>query len=313
RAASERLLRELLDDLIVGHDLRAYVLWYYTPMALGFSRHLRPLATVYDCMDELSAFHGAPALLRERERELLRTADLVFAGGRSLCSAKRELRPSTYLFPSSIDAAHFARARTWSVDPPDQARIGRPRLGYCGVIDERIDLELVAEVAALREDFEIVMVGPVAKIDRARLPRRRNIHYLGQKRYAELPAYLGGWDVAIMPFSHNEATRFISPTKTPEYLAAGRPVVSTSIRDVVEPYGALGLVEIADSPAEFVAAASRALERGRHKGWLAQADAFLAGMSWDRTWSGMEALISAAVRANSTKMGRREVNPCSTT
>lgn len=311
--AREQILQEMLDDLIVGHDLRSYVLWYYTPMSLGFSRHLRPAATVYDCMDELSAFLGAPALLRERERELLRTADLVFAGGRSLCTAKRALRPATHLFPSSIDAAHFAQARAQRGDPADQADIPRPRLGYFGVIDERIDLELLAGIADLRPDFNIVMVGPVAKIDPEALPRRANIHYLGQKAYAELPAYIGGWDVAIMPFSRNEATRFISPTKTPEYLAAGRPVVATSIRDVVDPYGAQGLVAIADTPAEFVAAADRALREAGRAAWLGRVDAFLAGTSWDRTWSSMEALISAAVRANEAASARQEVAGCSTT
>jgi UDP-galactopyranose mutase len=264
-------------------------------------------------MDELSAFLGAPALLRERERELLRTADLVFAGGRSLCSAKRQVRPATHLFPSSIDVAHFAQARARRADPDDQADIPRPRLGYFGVIDERIDLDLLAAVADLRRDLHIVMVGPVAKIDHATLPRRPNIHYLGQKAYRELPAYIGGWDVAIMPFARNEATRFISPTKTPEYLAAGRPVVATSIRDVVEPYGASGLVAIADAPDEFVVAADRVLREPERQAWLARVDAFLAGTSWDRTWSSMEALISAAVRARSAAPGRQEVAGCSTT
>lgn len=309
----EQLLREMLDDLILGHDLRSYVLWYYSPMSLGFSRHLRPVATVYDCMDELSAFLGAPAALRERERELLRTADLVFAGGRSLCAAKRRVRPSTHLFPSSIDVAHFGQARVHRVEPEDQAGIPRPRLGYFGVIDERVDLDLLDRVAELRDDFNLVMVGPVAKIDPASLPRRPNIYYLGQKGYRELPAYIAGWDVAVMPFARNEATRFISPTKTPEYLAAGRPVVATSIRDVVDPYGAHGLVAIADAPEDFVAAVDRVLGETQRQAWLARVDAFLAGTSWDRTWNSMEALISAAVRANVVAAAPREVRACSTT
>jgi glycosyltransferase involved in cell wall biosynthesis len=294
----EVLLRCLIDDLLRAHDLHSYVLWYYTPMALGFTRHLRPLATVYDCMDELSGFLGAPAALRERELELLRSADLVFTGGRSLCEAKREVRPTAHLFPSSIDAHHFRRARASQPEPADQAGLPRPRLGFFGVLDERLDLELLAGAADLRPDYQFVMVGPVVKIDPAALPQRPNIHYLGQRPYADLPAYIAGWDVAIMPFSRNASTRFISPTKTPEYLAAGRPVVATSIRDVVDPYGVQGLVAIADAPRDFVAAVDRALAQPRRDDWLARVDAFLARGSWDETWRQMEALIGAAVRTN---------------
>src|SRR5690606_28943889 len=103
------------------------------------------------------------------------------------------------------------------------------RIGYAGVIDERIDLVLLDQVARARPDYQFVMLGPIAKIDPATLPQRGNIHYLGSKKYADLPRYLAGWDVAMMPFALNDATRFISPTKTPEYLAAGRRVVSTAI------------------------------------------------------------------------------------
>lgn len=309
---TEMILSSLVDDLIGGQRLGHYVLWYYTPMALGFTRHLVPAATVYDCMDELSGFWGAPRALRERERDLLRSADLVFTGGRSLYEAKRALRPSAHLFPSSIDASHFRRARGLQPEPPDQAELGRPRLGYFGVIDERLDLELLAAAADLRPDFTFVMIGPVAKIDRAALPRRPNIHYLGQKPYAELPAYIAGWDVALMPFARNDSTRFISPTKTPEYLASGRPVVSTSIRDVVEPYGREGLVAIADAPADFVAAACGALGPTRRAEWLQRVDAFLSRGSWDHTWAQMESLIAAAVRANRAT-GAPRVGSCSTT
>ncbi|MDC0715700.1 glycosyltransferase family 1 protein [Nannocystis bainbridge] len=295
---SEMLLRCLIDDLIVADRLRQYVLWYYTPMALGFTRHLAPAATVYDCMDELSNFWGAPPALRERERDLLRSADLVFTGGRSLHEAKQVVRPTAYLFPSSIDVSHFRRARAPQPEPPDQRELRRPRIGYCGVIDERIDLDLLAAAADLRPGLEFVMIGPVAKIEASSLPKRPNIHYLGQKPYAELPAYLAGWDAAIMPFSRNDSTRYISPTKTPEYLAAGRPVVATSIRDVVDPYGREGLVDIADEPAAFVAAIDRALQRPRRGEWLQRVDEFLARGSWDDTWAQMESLIGAAVRGD---------------
>jgi UDP-galactopyranose mutase len=287
--------RELIDRLFAGQGIRDYVLWYYTPMALDGTRHLSPLVTVYDCMDELSAFMHAPAALREREDELFRRADLVFTGGRSLYEAKRERHPSVHAFPSSIDREHFAQARTPIEQPGDQVMIPRPRLGYFGAIDERLDVELLDVVARARPDWQLVMIGPVVKIDPAILPRRGNIHYLGAKSYAELPSYIAGWDLALMPFARNESTRFISPTKTPEYLAAGRPVVSTSIRDVVRPYGDAGLVRIADEPWEFVRAAEAAMAEDASPDWLARVDEFLAGNSWDETWGQMSRRISEVV------------------
>jgi UDP-galactopyranose mutase len=301
-ADSERMQQDLLDELFTTHEIRRHVSWYYSPMPLGFTRHLRPVATVYDCMDELSAFAGASPLLREREQELFGRADLVFTGGQSLYEAKRDQHPSVHAFPSSIDVTHFGRGRRAVPDaegPQDQAGIGHPRLGYFGVIDERMDLELVAGVADARPDWHIVMIGPVVKIDPATLPQRPNIHWLGGKDYKALPAYIAGWDVALMPFARNESTRFISPTKTPEYLAAGKPVVSTSIRDVVRPYGTMGLVSIADSVTDFVAAGERELQRARDAAgrtrWLDEVDAFLAGNSWDSTWERMQRLIDAVI------------------
>jgi UDP-galactopyranose mutase len=260
---------------------------------LQFTRHLRPRAVVYDCMDELSAFRGASPLLRGLESELMSRADLVFTGGQSLYEAKRGLHPSVYAFPSSIDAEHFASARDVSEEPADQTGLPHPRLGFFGVVDERFDIGLLDEVARLRPEWQLVIIGPVVKIDPASLPRRDNIHYLGMKSYEELPAYLSGWDVALLPFALNESTRFISPTKTPEYLAAGKPVVSTSIRDVVRPYGQEGLVHIADTPAEFVAACEAALGEDASSR-QEKVDAFLAQTSWDRTWADMSALIKEA-------------------
>ncbi|MDP8922487.1 MAG: glycosyltransferase, partial [Chloroflexota bacterium] len=255
-----------------------------------------PRVTVYDCMDELSAFRFAPPLLREREARLFERADLVFTGGHSLYEAKRRRHPSVYPFPSSVDVAHFRRARSAQPDPADQASVQHPRLGFYGVIDERLDIQLIRSVAEARPDWQIVLVGPVAKIDRETLPRLPNVHYLGAKQYDELPAYLAGWDVALLPFACNEATRFISPTKTPEYLAAGRPVVSTPIRDVVRPYGDRGLARIAATAPEFVAAVEQALvEDGAAR--LAKADPFLAEMSWDRTWQQMWRHVESVLAA----------------
>jgi glycosyltransferase involved in cell wall biosynthesis len=287
------VVRGLLLELIGSQHISNPLLWYYTPMALEYSRGVRHSGIVFDCMDELSAFAGAPAALVALERELLAMASVVFTGGQSLFQAKRDKHPRVHAFPSSVDIGHFARARTPQSDPQDQAGIPRPRLGFYGVIDERMDLDLVGEVARLREDWHQVILGPCVKIDEATLPRRNNIHYLGMKKYDDLPRYLAGWDVAILPFARNDSTRFISPTKTPEYLAAGRPVVSTSIADVVRPYGHRGLAGIADSPTDFIAQIELAMHTD-HSDWLPRVDQFLAGLSWDRTWQSMRALVDEA-------------------
>ncbi|HVD93742.1 MAG TPA: glycosyltransferase family 1 protein [Vicinamibacterales bacterium] len=297
---AERLIstqRRLLDDLIDQEQITDFVAWYYTPMLLAFSDHLAPLATIYDCMDELSAFHGAPPALKAREAELMARADLMLTGGQSLYEAKRDQHRNIHPFPSSVDVTHFSRARRIVAEPRDQAPIARPRLGFFGVIDERMDLALLDGVAAARPDWQIVLLGPVVKIDPAVLPRRANIHYLGAKKYDELPQYLAGWDVALLPFARNEATRYISPTKTPEYMAAGKPVVSTSIRDVVRPYGQHGLVRIADTVDEFVAACVAAMAENASER-VTQADAFLRQTSWDGTWLRISRLMNAVMRAD---------------
>jgi UDP-galactopyranose mutase len=244
-------------------------------------------------MDELSAFAGAPPELKDYERRLFQRADLVFTGGQSLYEAKRSHHARVMMFPSSVDIAHFARARALQDEPADQASIPQPRLGYFGVIDERMDLALLEGVARARPDWHLVLLGPVVKIDAATLPQAPNIHYLGPKKYDDLPRYIASWHVALLPFARNEATRFISPTKTPEYMAAGRPVVSTSIRDVVRPYGQQGLVRIADTVEEFVAACAAAMTEDASERVRA-ADAFLRQTSWDGTWAQMGRLVQKA-------------------
>src|SRR5688572_19942085 len=198
---AESQLGQMLTRLLEAEGIADFVAWYYTPMMLGWSRHLKPLARVYDCMDELSAFRNAPAELRAREAELFRLADLVFTGGRSLYEAKRWKHRDVYCFPSSIDVPHFAAAQSTEIEPADQRAIARPRVGFAGMIDERTDIELLAAIADARPDWQFVMIGPVVKIDERDLPRRANIHYLGGKSYYDLPAYIGGWDVAMMPFA----------------------------------------------------------------------------------------------------------------
>jgi UDP-galactopyranose mutase len=284
------LLASLIDDLFVQYEIENYVFWYYTPMALAFTWHHKPLAIVYDCMDELSAFKGAPSAMRQYEAELLSSADLVFTGGYSLYTAKRHQHPHVCAFPSSVDTEHFRQARKATDDPADQASIPHPRLGFYGVIDERMDLDLLSAIADARPDWHLVLIGPITKIDPAVLPQRDNIHYLGGKPYNDLPVYLAGWDVALLPFACNESTRFISPTKTPEYLAGGKPVVSTPIHDVVHPYGQQGLVVIGETASDFVAAIQTLLSKP-HPVDLHKVDVILAQTSWDSTWGNMRRLI----------------------
>lgn len=291
-AALETLVKTMLAD----ENIAKYILWYYTPMALEFSRDLQPLVSIYDCMDELSAFKGAPEPMVARERELFNRTQAVFTGGASLYEAKRTQHENVHAFASSVDAGHFMQARQGITEPMDQASIPHPRIGFFGVIDERLDIHLLDGIAALCPDHQFIMIGPVVKINPADLPKRENIHYMGGRDYTDLPAYLAGWDIAMMPFARNESTRFISPTKTLEYLAAGRPVISTSIRDVVRPYGDMNMVHIADTPEEF-AAAIRSIMNESHntQEWLARVDSYLSGLSWDRTWENMKGLVNAAV------------------
>ena len=291
--------RRLLDRFLGERGITHLDAWFYTPMALGFAAHLRPEVTVYDAMDELSAFAGAPPQLLERERELFRRANVVFTGGRSLYEHKRTQHHNVHAFPSSIEAAHFARALQPQADPADQAGIPHPRVGFYGVLDERFDGDLLAEVARLRPHVHFVMLGPVAKIEEASLPQAANLHYLGSKSYKDLPAYLSGWDAAMLPFALNESTRFISPTKTPEYLAAGKRVISTPIRDVVHDYGEPGLVEIAGTPEGFAAAVDRALRPAVDPKWQSAVSAKLASGSWDSTWAAMNAEMERARLAKS--------------
>ena len=288
-----KLQQILLEYLLREHQIVHPILWYYTPMALEWSRNLPAKAVVFDCMDELSAFAHSPASLLALEEELLGRADVVFTGGHSLYEAKKNRHTRVHAFPSSVDAPHFGRARDRHEQPSDQASIPRPRVGFFGVIDERMDLVLLEGLARLRPDWHQVLIGPVVKIDPQSLPRAHNIHYLGMKGYADLPAYLAGWDVAYLPFARNDATRFISPTKTPEYLAAGRPVVSTSIADVVRPYGEHGFVTIADTP-EQVAKALDAALAASDDAWLRRVDDYLSNLSWDRTYAAMNRLVNEA-------------------
>jgi glycosyltransferase involved in cell wall biosynthesis len=268
--------------------------WLYTPMALDLAGALEPKQLVYDVMDDLAAFEGAPAEMRLRHLRALRSADVVFTGGRSLHrGVLRHRTDNTHVFPSGVEPDHFAPARRRRGAPCP------PVAGYVGVIDERVDLGLVRHLAEALPDWEIRMVGPVSKIDPTTLPRVRNIRYAGPQPYAVLPQVLAGFDVALMPFALNQATRSISPTKTLEYLAAGLPVVSTRVPDVVQDYGRI--VDLRDDAPGFAAACRQALPRGRIDG-DAGVQAVLARQHWDAIAARMDSLLQQA----STRASRSE-------
>jgi len=298
--------RKFINTLFTNMNIEKYFSWYYTPMALPFTDHLTPELVVYDCMDELSAFKFAPPQLTTLEKELFKKADVVFTGGQSIFESKKNSHPNIYAFPSSIDKHHFGKARKIKEDPDDQKNIPHPRFGFFGVIDERFDIELIDAVAKQKPDWHFVLLGPIVKIDPATLPNYDNIHYLGGKKYEELPNYIAGWDIAMVAFAMNESTRFISPTKTPEYLAAGKPVISTPIRDVVRPYGDNKLVHIVSNANEFIKAAEKELIKKRNTTWLKKVDEFLLYNSWDRTWGQMVRHIEDAFVLNSEKSKLKE-------
>jgi len=304
-ACRNAVLRQLLGEAIAAQRIERPVLWYYTPMMLPLARHIEAAAVVYDCMDELANFKFAPPELTTLERELFATADVVFTGGYSLFEAKQHLHGNIHPFPSSVDRAHFARAREIGAAGGNR----RPRFGFYGVIDERMDLDLIGAIAQARPGWDFEIVGPVVKISPDSLPQRPNLVWSGQKTYDELPGCLSDWDVAMMPFAINESTRFISPTKTPEYLSAGRPVVSTPIRDVVRHYGDLEAVRIADTAEAFVEACEAALglARAQDRNWLEDVDAALASLSWDQTQLRMSALIDRAAQRRTSLSPRPAV------
>ncbi len=289
------LLQPLLADLVPPGEQP--IAWFYTPMALPLLQQLQASLVVYDCMDELAAFKNPPKQLLQRESALLNLADLVFAGGPSLYEAKRERHANAHCFPSSVDVGHFGQALARETSHPAQQHIPHPRLGFYGVIDERFDAALAAALADAHPEWQIVLVGPVLKVDPGSLPSRPNIHYLGQQPYQALPQLLAGWDVCLLPFALNEATRFISPTKVLEYMAAELPSVSTPIADVARPYG--HVVAIAGGAAEFIAACEAALaltpEQLEAKRSLMRS--IVANTSWDVTAGAMrELLISTTPR-----------------
>jgi len=287
-------------NLFKDKSISNYIFWYYTPMALIFTKRFKPKFTIYDCMDELSAFKFAPPELKIMEKELMEKAGVVFAGGNCLYEAKKSHHHNIFAFPSSIDKKHFMQAHESQKEQSDQENIPYPRLGFFGVIDERFDIDLIEKAATEKPDWQFVLIGPVVKIDSSTLPKNKNIHYLGNKSYQELPQYLSRWDVAMIPFAINESTRFISPTKTPEYLAAGKPVISSPIRDVVNPYGDNNLVHIYNNTLDFIKKVSVELAVKNKSEWLGRVDYYLSNISWDLTFEQMNNLIKKGMASSKT-------------
>lgn len=291
------LIRQLADDGALGGCFYKPVHWFYTPMpAPAMIGAFDERAVVYDCMDELSKFRFAPTELIDRERYLLAEADVVFTGGYRLMQSKSRYHENVHFFGCGVDVAHFGRARSDDLDvPADIASLEGRVIGYYGVIDERLDYDLLRRLVAEVPDMHVVMVGPVVKVDPRELPQAPNLHWLGQRDYAQLPAYLKGFDVCLMPFALNEATEYINPTKTLEYMAGGKPIVSTAVADVVHHF--TPVVTVAKSPEEFVAAVRRAA--------LAPDDAMIergfeqaAHSSWSSIVAQMERIIHLATQVN---------------
>ena len=299
----ESLRQQLAPDGALGGLFARPIQWFYTPMpAPAMIGAFDERAVVYDCMDELSQFRFAPAALVDRERYLMAQADVVFAGGYKLSQSKAKYHQNVHFFGCGVDVAHFATARSADLDVPREiASLERPVIGYYGVIDERIDYDLLRTLATSLADTALVMVGPVVKVDPAELPQAANIHWLGQRQYAELPAHVKGFDVCLMPFALNEATEYINPTKTLEYMAAGKPIVSTAISDVVHNF--TPVVAVADSPAEFVAAVSAAIERPNAE-LIARGLEQARANSWESIVSRMERIIRDAVMTRALRTER---------
>ena len=291
----------LLNSLFSIFEIKEYIFWYYNPQALDISNHFSPLKIIYDCVEEISVQKNFTPQLEKLEKELLSKSDLVFTSGINLFNSKRKFNNNIHLFPCSLDKEHFSKARFHLVEPPDQSSIPHPRIGYFGVIDERFDYKLLAEVAKARPHWHFIIIGPVVRIDKSELPQNKNIHYLGGKSYDILPKYLSRWEVAMIPYKNNLTTHFINPAKTPEYLAGGKPVISTSITDIKKSFGDKKLVTIVNTSFQFINGIEHELHGKNKKEWLQKVDVFLNTTSWDKTYSNMLHLISGELITEKSK------------
>jgi glycosyltransferase involved in cell wall biosynthesis len=302
-AIRDLVRRQIASDGPLGGLFEHPVQWFYTPMpAPTMIGAFGERGVVYDCMDELSKFRFAPAELTDRETYLMSRSDVVFTGGYKLSQSKAKHHSNVHFFGCGVDVAHFATARSSGLEvPPEIARLQRPVVGYYGVIDERLDYDLLASLAAALPNVELVMVGPVVKVDPRELPQAQNIHWLGQRRYEELPAHVKGFDVCLMPFALNDATEYINPTKTLEYMAAGKPIVSTAVSDVVHNF--TPVVAIARSQAEFAEAVRSAIEEP-DESLIALGLEQARSNSWESIVARMERIIADAVRSREARAAR---------
>jgi glycosyltransferase involved in cell wall biosynthesis len=290
------LERERFAHVFSDLNIQHYFFWYYTPLVLPFTDGFRPLLKVYDCVSEYAVRKSSPPETQNLETSLLQQADLVFTAGQSLYERKKNQNQNTYCFPGSVDIDHFYNARYYTIDTEDQAQIPHPRIGFAGVIDERIDLMLLNAIALRKPEWHFIMLGPVVGINQKDLPKLPNIHFIGRKNYQDLPGYISGWDLTMLPFAHNDSTRYINPIQTPEFLAAGKPVIATPVIDVIRTYGHRGLVNIAGTSDEFARVGEMLLSRRDRTEWLENVTDFLSLNSWDKTWQRMMELTGTALQ-----------------
>jgi UDP-galactopyranose mutase len=286
-------LAQFLNDLQVKH----YVFWYYSPVALTFTNAFQPVLKVYDCMTEFPyAQDGID--VRALEDSLLRQADFVFTAGPSLHETRRSFNQNTYCLPGSVDIDHFYGARYYHADPAEQAKIPHPRIGFAGVIDDRIDFTLLKAVALRKPEWHLVLLGPIVGLKKSDLPELSNLHFIEKKSYEELPGYISGWNITMLPFAHTDATRFINPLQATEFLAAGKPVIAAPVIDIIRTYGNRGLIQIAGTPEEFVRVANTHFTSRDKTEWNDHVAEFLSLNSWDKTWQRMMDMIWPRVREN---------------
>jgi beta-glucosidase/6-phospho-beta-glucosidase/beta-galactosidase len=287
------------------------LLWYYSPMDSAWSLgHFETRGVVYDCMDELSQFTGAPRQLVSNEARLMEHADIVFTGGFELGEKKRKQHDNVHVFGCGVEFDHFnAAASTTTIIPPDIDFMTRPILGWFGVVDERVDYAMVGEMARMRPEWSFAMVGPVVKVDPNLLPHSPNLFWMGARDYQQLPNYVAAFDVCMMCFAMNASTQFINPTKGLEYMATGKPVIGTPVRDVVRQWS--DIVHIARTAEEFVAIAEKALNEPDN-------DRINRGLelakksSWENTVDVMQQLIKEAIGKHERR-SIRKVPPLSET
>lgn len=281
------------DDPVLAQQFASPIQWFYTPMpAAAMLGQFKERAVVYDCMDELAQFKGAPQDIAIREKNLLTKADIVYTGGRKLYESKSRHHNNVHFFGCGVDINHYAKARTKTTLVPEDARkINGPIAGYIGVIDERLDYGLLQALADAHPDLQIVMIGPVVKVDPATLPTNANIHWLGQRNYTDLPAYIKAFDVCLMPFALNEATEYINPTKTLEYMAAKKPIVSTAVTDVIRNF--TPIVSVAKTSQEFIAHVMHAVQT-ENMAMLNAGVEKAQTMTWDSIVNQMKSLLEEA-------------------